>query len=293
MMQSWREIPAFDPVFRLCRAVAIAWAILFVGLSVFQRSLLYPAIGEMWTPSVGGFWDVADERLKTGDGLELVAWYSAAKAGKPTLLMYHGNSGTVAQRAHYYRLFRAAGWGFYAMSYRGFSGNPGNPTETANIADALLAYEALRAKGVAADDILLFGESLGSGVAVQVAAQKPVAGVILDSPYSSITDVASAHYWYLPVRSVLLDSYDSTRHIKGVSAPVLILHGEADGLIPVRFARKLAAAAVSPVQIHVYPGVEHVQPTFHGAMDDIKAWVSALPRIARAVAPASVSAQGG
>jgi uncharacterized protein len=293
-MISWRINPAVDLVFRLIRAVAIAWVILFVGLGVFQRTLLYPAGGTMRSPAQGGFPDVAVQRLVTADGLNLVAWYGAAQPGKPTLLMFHGNAGTVAERAHYYRLFRAEGWGFYAMSYRGFSGNPGAPTETANIADALLAYGALRAKGVAAADIVLFGESLGSGVAVQVAALRAVAGVILDSPYSSIADVASKHYWYLPVRSVLFDHYDSTRHIKHVSAPVLILHGEADRLIPVRFARRLAAAAVGPIAVRVYPGVDHVQPVLYGAMDEIKAWVSALPRSSKVELPVSASPdQGG
>ncbi len=201
--------------------------------------------------------------------------------------MFHGNAGTVAQRAHYYRLFRAEGWGFHAMSYRGFSGNPGAPSEMANVADALLAYDSLRAKGIAADDIVLFGESLGSGVAIQVAALRPAVGVILDSPYSSIADVASAIYWYLPVRFVLLDQYHSTRHIQHVRAPLLVLHGEADRLIPVGFARQLAEAAPGPSEIRVYPGVGHVRPVFHGAMEDIKAWVSALPRSRTVVPPAS------
>jgi uncharacterized protein len=294
IMKSWRIKSAFDMAFRVVRTLAIAWVILFAGLGTFQRTLLYPAGGFMQTPSQGGFVDVADERLTTDNGLSLVAWYSRAQPGKPTLLMFHGNGGSVAQRAHYYRLFRAEGWGFYAMSYRGFSGNPGAPTETANIADAVLAYNALRAKGVSAADIVLFGESLGSGVAVQVAAQRPVAGVILDSPYSSIADVAGAHYWYLPVRAVMRDPYLSTQHIKAVTAPLLIVHGEDDKLIPVRFARALAAAAVSPVDVRVYPGVEHVQPVFNGAMDDIKAWVSALSRSPKAAAPVSPSpVQGG
>jgi uncharacterized protein len=294
IMLHWRKTPAFDIAFRMGRAVAIAWVVLFAGLGVFQRKLLYPAGGFMQTPAQGGFADVSDERLVTADGLRLVAWYSAPQIGKPTLLMFHGNSGTVAQRAHYYRLFRKEGWGFYAMSYRGFSGNPGAPTEAANVADALLAYDALRAKGVAATDIILFGESLGSGVAVQVAAQRPAAAVILDSPYSSIADVASAIYWYLPVRSVLLDHYESTRHIKGVTVPVLIVHGEADRLIPVRFARALAAAAPGGAGIRVYSGVEHVQPVFNGALDDIKAWVSALPRQPKAGKPVSwPPVQGG
>lgn len=294
-MPSKRVIAAFDIAFRIVRAFAVAWGILFATLGVFQRTMLYPAGGLMWTPTEGSFADVSDERLVTADGLKLVAWYSAPKAGKPTLLMFHGNRGTVAQRAHYYRLFRAEGWGFYAMSYRGFSGNPGKPTETANIADALVAYDTLRAKGAVAADIVLFGESLGSGIAVQVAAQRPVVGVILDSPYSSITDVASTHYWYLPVRTVLLDRYESTRYLNDVTAPLLLLHGEEDRLIPVRFALKLAGAAVSPTQIRIYPGVDHVQSMFNGAMDDIKAWVSALPRLPQAAEPLSLpsSVQGG
>lgn len=278
-MQRWRSNRAFDMGFRLVRAVAIAWVVIFAIVGVFQRKLLYQPFGAMVTPAQADLGpDVVETRMVAADGERLIAWSATARPGKPTVLMFHGNGGTLSQRAHYFQAFRAEGWGFYAFSYRGFSGNGGSPTETANVADALHAYDAVRASGVASEDIVVFGESLGSGVAVQVAAQRPVAAVVLDSPYSSLTDVAGALYWYLPVSLALRDRYESTRHIRNVTAPVLIIHGAKDSLIPIRFGRKLAAAAVGPVRFVAYPDAEHVHPMFHGAFDEIKAWVDAHHR---------------
>lgn len=273
-MQRWRLNKAFDTGFRLVRAVAIAWLTIFAIVGVFQRKLLYQPFGPMETPANAGLADVTEERLVTTDGERLIAWSAQAAPGKPTVVMFHGNGGTLAQRAHYFQAFRAEGWGFFAFSYRAFSGNSGSPSEAANVADALLAYDTVRTRGVMAEDIVVFGESLGSGVAVQVAAQRSASAVVLDSPYSSITDVAGHHYWYLPVSLALRDRYDSTQHIRNVTAPILIVHGEKDSLIPIRFARKLAAIAVGPVRFVGYPQAEHVHPMFHGAFDDITAWVT-------------------
>jgi uncharacterized protein len=272
-MPRWRSNKAIDLSVRVVRAIAIAWVTLFALLGVFQRKLLYQPFGPMSTPAEAGLSGVTEERLIAADGERLIAWSAQASAGKPTLVMFHGNGGTLAQRAHYLQAFRTEGWGFYAFSYRAFSGNSGSPSEAANVADALLAYDTVRARGVAAEDIVLFGESLGSGVAIQVAAQRSASSVVLDSPYSSITDVAGHHYWYLPVSLALRDRYDSTRHIRNVTAPVLIVHGEKDSLIPIRFGRKLADAAVGPVRFVGYAQAEHVHPMFHGAFEDIKAWV--------------------
>ena len=111
--------------------------------------------------------------------------WARARPGQPTLLYFHGNAGSLAFRSERIRHYQARGRGVFMMSYRGYSGSTGSPSESANVADALLAYTFLVDAGVAARDIILYGESLGTGVAVQVAAQKPVAGVVLDAPYTS------------------------------------------------------------------------------------------------------------
>jgi hypothetical protein len=255
--------------------VAVAWLILFVVLTALQRQLLYVPTGDVGSPAQAGLRDVAVEPLVAPDGTSLAVWSAPARPGQPTILFFHGNSGTLFYRSHYFGDFRARGWGLFAMSWRGYSGTTGSPSEAANVADALLAYDTLVGRGIDGRDVIVVGESLGTGVAIQVAAQRRVGAVVLDSPYSSITDVASHHYWYLPVRLVLRDRYESTRHVQAVTAPILILHGRADSVIPIRFAERLRDA-IPPAQVRfvAYPGVQHGGPVLHGGFAAIAAFVA-------------------
>ena len=123
-----------------------------------------------------------------------------------------------------------------------------------------MAYEWLRAKGITAGRIVLFGESLGSGVAVQVAAEKPVAAVILDSPFTSLPDVAAAHYPFLPVRLLLRDRYLSLAFIGRIKAPLLIVHGEKDRIVPFALGKRLFEAAREPKPFEAFPGIGHLVP---------------------------------
>ena len=141
-------------------------------------------------------------------GRALVAWYGKAKPGQPTLLYFHGNAGGLADRAERIRRFMDEGWGVYMMTYRGYAGSTGSPTEAANVADARLAYGALVQEGVDPASIILYGESLGIGVAVRLATERPAAGLILDAPYTSIVEVAAQAYPFLPVRYLLNDRYE-------------------------------------------------------------------------------------
>ena len=161
------------------------------------------------------------------------------------------------------------------MSYRGFSGSTGSPSERANIADALLAFDTLVADGTKPSDIIVYGESLGSGVATQVAAQRPVGGVILDAPYTSTADVGAESYWFLPVRLLMTDRYETIRHIKKVRAPLLIVHGERDSVIPVKMGRAVHATATSAKEIATFPAAGHNDHSDHGSYDVIFRWLAA------------------
>ena len=150
------------------------------------------------------------------------------------MLYFHGNAGNLGNRSERVRRFLARGWGVMFLSYRGYGGSTGRPSESANVADAKLAYEELRKAGVAPHDIIVYGESLGSGVAVQVAAEKEVGGLVLDAPYTSIVDVAEVSYPYLPVRPFMFDRYETMRFLPQVTAPLLVMHGEDDQRHPGR-----------------------------------------------------------
>jgi fermentation-respiration switch protein FrsA (DUF1100 family) len=245
----------------LLKIIAIAAIALYAAVVVYmylaQRRFIYFPEPARTPPASVGLPDVRERILSTPDGEKLVAWYGKAKPGQPTLLYFHGNGGALEFRSASIRRYLDRGRGMFMMSYRGYSGSTGSPSEAANVADAKLAYDQLVEDGVRPEDIILYGESLGSGVAIEVAAEKKVAGVILDSPYTSIAELASTLYPWLPVNLLLKDRYDSIIHIRDVHVPIFIIHGEADDVIPVEMARRLFAVANEPKEIVTIPGAGH------------------------------------
>jgi hypothetical protein len=157
----------------------------------------------------------------------------------PVVIYFHGNGGSLRLRVDRFRKLAAAGIGLIGLSYRGYGGSSGKPTEAGLIADARAAYDFAVAHYPGR--IALWGESLGTGVAVALAAEKPVARMILESPYTSTLELAAANYWFLPVRLLMKDRFRSDLRIARVQAPVLILHGEADGIIPIQYGERLYA----------------------------------------------------
>lgn len=250
---------------------------LSIGLVMFfaQRALMYFPERERTDPKAEGLTDVTERRLQTGDGHEVIVWYGKAKPGQPTLLYFHGNAGALATRSERMAKYMQRGRGFYIMSYRGYSGSTGKPSEAANVSDAKRAYDDLVSLGVAAQDIIIYGESLGSGVAVQVAAEKSCGGLVLDAPYTSIVNVAAAQYPWLPVRPMLLDRYESEAYISAVRCPLLIIHGEKDEVIPVEMARALFAKANEPKKIVTFPNAGHADHWLYGSYDAINSWIDA------------------
>ncbi|HVT56669.1 MAG TPA: alpha/beta hydrolase [Xanthobacteraceae bacterium] len=245
----------------MLKLLAIAALALYVAAAVYmylaQRRFIYFPEAARTSPAAAGLPDVRERILSTPDGEKIVAWYGKAKPGEPTLLYFHGNGGALEFRSASIRRYLDRGRGMFMMSYRGYSGSTGSPSEAANVADAKLAYDQLVKDGVRPEDIILYGESLGTGVAIEVAAEKKVAGIILDSPYTSIAELASALYPWLPVNLLLEDRYDSILHIRDVHVPIFIVHGEADDVIPVEMARRLFAAANEPKEIVTIPGAGH------------------------------------
>lgn len=240
---------------------------------VLQRKLLYFPDTRRTPPGSLGLAGVSEIALETADGKKVVAWYAAAAPGQPTLLYFHGNAGSLVNRSERIAKYVALGRGMLMMTYRGYGGSTGQPSEKANVADAMLAYQWLRDKGVAASDIIVYGESLGTGIAVQVAARNEVGGVVLDAPYTSIVDVAETIYPMLPSRWLMTDRYETLRHLPGVSAPMLVIHGEADRVIPVAMGRAVAKAARAPVEIVTFPGAGHSDHYLFGSFDAVNAWI--------------------
>lgn len=259
--------------------VGLLYALVVLAAWAGQRHLVYNPDPRGADPAAVGIAGLEQRWVEAPDGVKVVAWYGRAKSGHPTLLYFHGNSGNLERRAERFRRFMAQGWGIYMMAYRGYSGSGGVPSETGNVADARRAYADLVGTGVAARDLVLYGESLGSGVATQVAVDSPASGLILDAPFTSITDIGESRYPYLPVRLFLTHRYETIRVIGQVRMPLLVVHGEADGVVPVEMGRRVfaaAAAATEPKRLLTLPGAGHSNHMRYGSFEAMVAFVEAL-----------------
>lgn len=231
------------------------------GLWAFQDHLIYfPDPAPPPPPAALGLGRVEERRITTADGLTLLGWRLREGApGAPVILYLHGNGGSLLHRARRVQRFEQQGWGALFVQWRGYGGNPGRPDEAGLAQDALAGLRALRAEGVAAGRIILWGESLGTGIAIRLAAEQPdeVAALVLESPYTSLLELARLHYPLLPAGLLLRDHFDSAARIGRVRAPVLMLIGAADTLIPPTMSRELGRHATTPPEIWEAPGAGH------------------------------------
>lgn len=265
-----------SPAIKVALAIAFAYAVIALVAYLAQRKLMYFPSPLHVAPLAAGLADVAERMIETPDGERVVTWYGKAAPGQPTILYFHGNGGNLAIRAERIRRYLERGRGVLMMSYRGYSGSSGSPSESANIADARLAYQLLLADNVAPHDIILYGESLGTGVATQLATEKPVGGLVLDSPFTSAVDVGSRRYPFLPVRLLMKDRYEVLANIARVSAPLLVIHGELDRIVPFEMGQAVYAAANEPKKFISFPRAGHNDHSLHGSLEAIQDWIDQL-----------------
>jgi fermentation-respiration switch protein FrsA (DUF1100 family) len=251
----------------------IAYLAVLAYLYLFQRQLMYfpdrsrPQLGVLAQEGVREVW------LTTVDGLALLSWYLPPHEGRPVILYFHGNGGNIGYLAERMQGFGHEGYGVLLAGDRGYGGNPGSPSEVGLFADAQAALDFLEREGIAAGRLVLYGESLGSGVAVQVAATRQIAGLILESPYTSVAAVAQYHYPYVPAALLIWDRFDSLSRISAVKVPILILHGGRDAIVPDRFSRALFDAAPEPKEVWFAPDAGHEELAGFGALDRVVAFI--------------------
>jgi fermentation-respiration switch protein FrsA (DUF1100 family) len=220
-----------------------------VVLFLAQRSILFPIpTAERTPPQVAGFPEAQEHVLTTADGEKVIVWHVPARPGSPVVLYFHGNGDFLAGFFGRFRDIIADGTGIVALSYRGYAGSSGQPSERGLLQDAAAAY-AFAVARYRADNIVVWGFSLGSGIAVALAADQPVGKLILEAPYTSIADVAASAFWYAPVRLLMRDQFRSDERIARVSAPLLVMHGALDPTIPVAFGERLFALANEPKRL--------------------------------------------
>ena len=267
------------------RALRIALSVVglaYIGaagyMATFQRSFLYKPAPAWIAPDPSVIPRVEAVSLIAADGTELRGWrVPPARPDAPVYLYFHGNANGLDRRATRFGYLTRDGAGLVAMSHRGYGGSGGSPSEAALHADARAIYESL-AREVSPDRIVIFGESLGTGVALNLARAVKARAVILDSPYLSVLSRAQASYPWLPVSLLLVDTFRSDQWIGETDEPVLILHGTADRVIPPSDSEALAALGrAGRVVRKLYPGQPHVVPLDKGPMPDIEAFLAANP----------------
>lgn len=230
--------------------LAVVYAGLSLMLFLFQEKMIYfPAVGLHSDPSLFG---LAYEPVEVvpEEGVRVVGWYLSAPEAKGTVLFSHGNAGNIEGRLSSAQIFMEMGLSVLLYDYRGYGASEGRPDEEGLYRDAETVYDWLRnEKGVAAERILLYGESLGVGVSIELAGRREVAGVIAESGFSSMKDVAAVHYPWLPVGLFLQHHYDNAKKIGGLEVPVLIVHSPDDEIVPFAQARVLFEAASEPKEL--------------------------------------------
>jgi fermentation-respiration switch protein FrsA (DUF1100 family) len=258
-----------------------AW-LLLVGLLYFgQRGLLYHPDPR---PPVAVELRQAEFRplpMLTSDGLDLVAWHRPAQAGRATLVLFQGNAGNLGNRIHLAMPLALRGFGVVLAPYRGYGGASGKPTEEGLFRDGRAILEALEGAGVPRAEIVLWGESLGGGIATWLAAaaageQRPIRALVLQAPFTSVWQRAGELYPFVPARWLVLDRFDNLSRIASVGAPLLIVHGEADTVIPASHGRRLLEAARVPKAGIFIPEADHNDLHSFGLAEAIAAFLDRL-----------------
>lgn len=267
------------------KRMAFAFLCGYIGLLVFlyvaQRSFIYVPDRHMKAPEFYGVQGYDVVQVTTDDGLTLSGWYHApATPNSPVIVYFHGNGGSLIQRTERAKLYAQSGYGVLFGEYRGYGGNPGKPSQDGLFSDARAYIDWLRAQGIADGHIVLYGESLGTGVATYVAADyaPDVRGLILESPYTSLADIGRMRFFFVPVDLMLQDKFDTKSRIGRVTVPVLILHGRRDMIVPFKYGERVFKAANEPKSFREFPDAGHNDLYLKGAWPAVREFVDALPR---------------
>jgi uncharacterized protein len=257
--------------------IAVSALGLYVGFAVLlyftQRSLMYFPDTAHVTPAQAGLSRATEVPLTTADGAHITVWHVPTDNNKPVVLYFHGNGGALHYRVDRFNELIADGIGLVAVEYRGYGGNSGSPSEAGLIADAEAAY-AFAVSHYSASQIMVWGESLGTGVAVALAAEKPVGRVILEAPFTSAEAVGAKRYWYLPVRLLMKDQFHSDWRIGKVTAPLLILHGVKDETVPYAQGEQLFELANQPKHIVKFLDGHHEDLDHNGALIAVRRFLA-------------------
>jgi len=249
---------------------------ILISTYIFQRNLLYH-------PSENNYFgdqllvSVKKIKITTKDNIELLSWYHNKNTNDyKTILFLHGNAGSLENRIHKINHFKDMNVNFLLLSWRGFSGNKGKPTESGLYEDARSAVRWLKSNGITEKNIIIYGESLGTGVATEIAQNKNFAGIILESPFTSMIDAGKDKYPYLPVRLLLKDKYESNKKIQNIKSPILIMHGMVDNIVPFDMGKKMYELANEPKYSYFSEYDDHMMEYNEKLLESLKVFIKSL-----------------
>ena len=227
-------------------SIILVYLVVISFIYFYQRSLLYHPSENNYLDEKISF-NYQEIFIRTDKDIKLKSWFIEKDLEKfKTILLFHGNAGNLFNRAYKLNELNKLDLNILIISWRGFSGNKGKPTEKNLYHDAEEAVKWLNSRGVNNKNIILYGESLGTGVAAEIGKRNVFGGIILESPFTSVTKAAKIYYPYLPVNIILKDRYDTIEKIQSISAPILIMHGKQDNIVPQKMGLELFEKANEP-----------------------------------------------
>ena len=256
--------------------VSLVYFFASLGLYIFQRDLLYHPTennydGDKLTVNI------QEVKIVTDDNIDLLAWYHNKDINKfKTILFLHGNAGSLENRIHKINHFEDMNINFLLLSWRGFSGNKGKPTEKGLYQDARSAVKWLVKQGVIEENIIIYGESLGTGITTEIAQNKNFAGIILETPFTSMVAAGKSKYPIFPIKLLLKDKYESDKKIKNIKSPVLIMHGEEDQIVPFWMGEKMFQMANEPKYSYFTKFDNHMMEFDENLVSELKKFIKSL-----------------
>lgn len=263
---------------RMLTTIVICYVCVLTATYLNQRNLMYAPYQVFPNPALIGVGDMQEISVITADHLSLRALYRApVLADKPVIVQFHGNGGSIAIRGNRARYYIDHGFGYMLAEYRGYAGNPGKPTEQGLYEDAR-AYLLwlIREQGMAQDRIVLYGESLGTGIATQMALEFPdIHALVLEAPYTSMQSLAQSHMFWMPAYWLVKDRYSNIDRVDRVKSPVLVLHGQKDSVVPFRHGTAVFQKIKSEKRFEIFSAGNHIDLYSHGAGDKVRDFLAA------------------
>ena len=255
-------------------SIIIAYIVVIIFVYFYQRNLLYHPSENNYQNDTIQF-KHQEIFIKVNDEIKLKSWIiNKDLKNFKTLVFFHGNAGDLSNRIYKLNELDKLNINILLISWRGFSGNEGYPTEKNLYEDAEAAIKWLNKKKVSNSQIILYGESLGTGVAVEIASKNNFNSIILESPFTSIENSAKIYYPYLPVSFLLKDRYDSISKIKKINSPILIMHGRKDDIVPFFMGKKLFEKANSPKDSYFTDIDDHMMEFNSQLLNKIKDFIT-------------------